>query len=361
MNETTNILVDSATRLFGEKCTSRVVQDAAAGKWPAELWSALEDTGLTAATVSADRGGAGSSFEDALTIVRLAGKFALPLPLSETLLGAWMLSESGLDVPAGPISIAPVFHGERPDLRDEGGWRISGTFECVPWAGDAAHVAVLCEADGRRYVASVPRNNYDVEAGRSLAGEPRDRVVMKDILLGSGFVAPAGPGVDITSFWNRGALMRLVAMEGALDRILQMTVEYCKTRNQFGRPIGKFQAVQQQIAVLAGNVAAASAASAAAIGAAANGTATFEIAAAKARICEAATVVSSIAHQLHGAIGFSQEYDLHLLTRRLWSWRDEFGDETQWWAWLGERVTEIGGDGLWSLLTAEDRGSALRS
>jgi len=362
MNETTKIIADSAARLLGDKCTSRIVQAAAEGQWPGELWNAIEETGLTSASVSAESGGAGIGFDDQLAIVRLAGKFALPLPLTETLLAAWALSESGLEVPSGPLSVAPVFRGEFPELRrDGGGWRISGTFNRVPWGGEARHLAVICEVAGRCHVALVPREKYAVEPGKGLSGEPRDRVLLKNVTLEAKAVAPVGVGVDMTAFWNRGALMRLVAMEGALDRILQMTVEYCKNRNQFGRPIGKFQAVQQQLAVLAGNVAAASAASAAAIAAAAKGPATFEIAAAKARICEAATVVSSIAHQLHGAIGFSQEYDLHHLTRRLWVWRDEFGDETQWWAWLGEIVTSTGGDGLWSLLTAEDRHDAVRS
>ena len=137
--------------------------------------------------------------------------------------------------------------------------------------------------------------------------------------------------------------------------MLELTVAYAKERVQFGRPIGKFQAVQQQIAVLATHVAASRAAVEAAIDAAARGPAFFEIAAAKARVGEAAGIAAGIAHQVHGAIGFTHEHALHRSTRRLWSWRDEFGAEHEWSAWIGNVAARVGGEGLWSFLTAADK------
>jgi alkylation response protein AidB-like acyl-CoA dehydrogenase len=76
------------------------------------------------------------------------------------------------------------------------------------------------------------------------------------------------------------------------------------------------------------------------------------LAAAKIRAGEAAGAVAEIAHQVHGAIGFTEEHSLHYLTRRLWSWRDEFGHEGFWAAELGRRVAEAGPDQLWPLITA---------
>ncbi|HKW54530.1 MAG TPA: acyl-CoA dehydrogenase family protein, partial [Stellaceae bacterium] len=123
---------------------------------------------------------------------------------------------------------------------------------------------------------------------------------------------------------------------------------------QFGRPIAKFQAIQQQLSVLAENVAAAGVVAGAAVEAATGegGDARFAIAVAKSRCGEAAGKVAEIAHQVHGAIGFTHEHRLHHLTRRLWSWRDEFGVESDWSIELGRIAAAKGGDGLWPLMTS---------
>lgn len=131
-------------------------------------------------------------------------------------------------------------------------------------------------------------------------------------------------------------------------------MRHANERVQFGRPIAKFQAVQQQIAVLAANVAAAGAAA----DAAAHDGSRFAIAAAKARIGEAASLACAIAHQVHGAMGFTREHALHRFTTRLWAWREEFGDETYWWDWLGRDAARHGGSGLWPFVTAASTPSA---
>ena len=130
---------------------------------------------------------------------------------------------------------------------------------------------------------------------------------------------------------------------------------------QFGKPIGKFQAVQQNLAQLADEVAAVGAASTAACAAIDLAFSSkeevdslFRIAAAKARASEAAGKASSIAHQAHGAFGFTYEHILHFSTRRLWSWRAEYGSGDFWAEMLGRRVVEIGADQLWVHLTATD-------
>jgi len=131
-----------------------------------------------------------------------------------------------------------------------------------------------------------------------------------------------------------------------------MTVRYAQDRVQFGRPIGKFQAVQQNLAVMAGQAAAAAAAADLAADAFANGMALLPIAAGKARAGEAAGIAAAIAHQVHGAIGFTFEHDLHFYTRRLWSWRDEFGHETAWNRAIGHHMAQAGADALWPTITA---------
>ena len=136
---------------------------------------------------------------------------------------------------------------------------------------------------------------------------------------------------------------------------MDMAVGYAQERVQFGRPISKFQAVQQNLAVLAGQTAAAVAAANLGIEALGKADAereTFLIAVAKTRVGEAATLACEIAHQVHGAIGFTKEYALQLSTRRMWSWRDEFGSDPEWAARVGSYACANGADGLWEMLTA---------
>ncbi len=349
------ILAETAARLFGQHCGRSVVSAAEAGTWPAELWTALVEAGLTLASVAEDKGGTGADLGDVMTILHAGGRASAPVPLAETLLAAWLLSESGLAVPPKPLTVAPVLRGELPTLRrDPGGWRLAGSFRAVPWLRDCAELVVLALHDERCHVALVPVKGLSVAPGANAAGEKRDDVAF-ELTLERQRVAPAGAGIDFDALWRRGALARIAALAGALEQALELTLRYAKEREQFGRPIGKFQAVQQQIAVLAANVAAGCAAADAAIAAAERGSATFEIASAKARIGEAATLVASIAHQVHGAMGFTREHPLHLTTRRLWSWREEFGDESYWWNWLGLTAAKIGGDELWAFLTSRDK------
>ena len=152
----------------------------------------------------------------------------------------------------------------------------------------------------------------------------------------------------------RAALSRVVLAAGAGQAVLELVLRHVQEREQFGRPIAKFQAVQQQLAVMAGQVAAAGAAADAGIEALAHDDPAMEaflIAVAKTRVGDAATLASEIAHQVHGAIGFTKEYSLQLSTRRLWSWRDEFGGDTEWAARVGAFVCARGADALWPTLT----------
>ena len=165
---------------------------------------------------------------------------------------------------------------------------------------------------------------------------------------------PLPNAVLADSVRGAGALLRAAQMAGAMEAALDLATTYANDRVQFGRPIGKFQAVQQQLALLAEEAAAALVAveSAAICLAEQRQSAEFAVGAAKVRAGEAAGTVAEIAHQVHGAIGFTEEHSLHYLTRRLWSWRDEFGDKSYWAAFLGRRIAAAGGAGLWPLITA---------
>lgn len=148
------------------------------------------------------------------------------------------------------------------------------------------------------------------------------------------------------------AFARSAQIAGTLDAALALSVDYVNERQQFGRPLGKFQAVQQSLASFACEAAAANCAAMGAAQALQRGDAEFEIAAAKLRANRAVEVGTTVAHQVHGAIGFTEEYSLHHLTRRLWQWRSDYGNDAHWSRRLGEHVIEAGADAFWPDLTA---------
>jgi len=170
-------------------------------------------------------------------------------------------------------------------------------------------------------------------------------------------VAPAPVGIDPAALMLMGSVIRAVETAGALEAILAMAVAYANERVAFERPIGKFQAVQQNLARLAGEVAAALAVSGSAADAMANADeiddAVFlEAASAKIRCAEAAQEGAAIAHQVFGAIGFTKEHALHRFTLRMLGWRDDFGNESHWAAELGRRVAQRGADEFWPLVAS---------
>jgi acyl-CoA dehydrogenase len=346
MNELQTILADTVTRLFTDRATQHVRESAEKGEWPAALWQAIEEGGLTLPQIPEAQGGGGGTWQDACIVVSAAGRFAVPLPLAETMVGAWLLSEAGLEVPTGPLTIAPVQATEHVSL-DHGasGWRLTGTATRVPWGRAARHVVVA----GDGMIGLVAGGAAEVEADVNLALEPRDTLIWRAAPV---IAAARAERLSPDALRLHGALVRSAQMAGGLEYLLTQTVRYVGERKQFGRPIGSFQAIQHQLALLAGHAAAAGIAAANAFRAADRGAAAFEIAVAKTRTGEAAGLGAGIAHQCHGAIGFTYEHSLHFVTRRLWSWRAEFGAESYWAAEIGRGVAERGADALWSYVTA---------
>jgi acyl-CoA dehydrogenase len=341
------LLGDTVGRLFTDLVTKELIESAERGVWPDKLWRALEEGGLTLPLVPETGGGAGGTWLDAHVVVRAAGQHAAPVPLAETIVASGLLAGAGLPVPLGPLTFAPARAGETLTLA---GSRLRGTVTRVPWGGAAAHVVVLAERDGRPTVALVPRGAGRLTADRNLALEPRDTLAFDDATVLA--AAPAGAGTSAETLLVYGALVRAAQMAGAVESLLQQSVRYATERRQFGRPIGSYQAVQHNLAVLAGHAAAAAIAAERAFAAADAGNLWFHAAAAKIRAGEAAGVAAGLAHGVHGAIGFTYEHSLHFATRRLWSWRAEFGAESRWAAELGRRVTARGADLLWPDLTA---------
>jgi acyl-CoA dehydrogenase len=317
-----------------------------------ELWSSCEQAGIARLTLPEVAGGSGGSLTAAAVVLAAAGTYAARIPLVETdLLAGWLLQAAGIEVPPGPLT-AVVCADLRVEPVANGGAAVSGALRKVPWASTAAGIVVLT---GDRVLSLDPAATTIIH-GVNLAEEPRDDVILENVTLDVSATATA-PARAATEFSLRAALGRSLLLAGAANGALAMAVRYAGERVQFGRPIGRLQAIQQQLALAAAEVAAAAAASGAAArkaeGAGFDDPATaFAVAVAKARCGEAAGQVARIAHQVHGAMGFTREHDLRLVTTRLWAWRDEDGSDAYWNERVGTRVLDVGADGLWPLITA---------
>jgi acyl-CoA dehydrogenase len=344
------MLMDSASRLFQDLCVDEALRRAEQGEWQAAHWQAVEDLGLPLALVDETAGGFGVDPLDALALVRLAGYHALPLPLAETMIANRRLGEAGFEPGAGVTVLSPCAGSPVLTLeRQVHGWRLYGTCRRVPWARHAARLAVLAQHEGRLHLVSVPSGGWKSEADANIAGAPRDTVQI-DADLPARAVRTASH--ERATYAADEAAVRALAMAGALERVLSLTVQYAGERVQFGKPIGKFQVIQQNLALLASQACAAAAAADIAARALVSGGDVLPIAIAKARAGEAASIACGLAHQIHGAIGFTAEHRLHYFTKLLWSCRDEGGGEAYWNRQVGLRVARTGADALWSFLTA---------
>lgn len=323
-----SLLTDAAARLFGDLAEKRSDPFA-------QLWAPVEDAGFPLLLVPEADGGFGGSWTDAFAVLRLAGYHALPLPVGEAIVATWLLNRAGLAPAEGPATIAAQAEGEIA------GDRFTGTLAGIPWGREAG--AVVAILDGR--LIRLNRSDAAIEMRQSLADEPRDALRFT--------AAAATHAACDVELIRLGALIRTAQIAGAMDAALAQSIAYANERVQFGKPIGKFQALQQNLAVFAEEAAAVNCAGQAAFAAAGkyDGAADFEIAAAKLRANMAIGVGTSTAHQVHGAIGFTKEYSLHPLTRRLWSWRSEFGNDSHWSAILGRQVIAAGADAFWPTLT----------
>ena len=356
IRDETRMLLESMTRLFEDKCTKQIVDAAETGVFAQSLWDAVAETGVPLAALPESAGGADAEWSDLYHALRVAGRASAPIPLAETMLAGWAASSCGLETSEGPMTVGPVRGADALTLtRDGNGWRLSGTASRLPYAAHATRVVLIADGPGGEMAVSLDGTGGGaLTKGKNIANEPRDSLTFDNTRLSADAAAPVKGGVSRAALYRRGALARATMMSGALEKAMDLAVTYAQERVQFGRPISKFQAVQQNLAVLAGQTAAAVAAANLGIEGLSGGDPEreeFLIAVAKTRVGEAATLACEIAHQVHGAIGFTKEYALQLSTRRLWSWREEFGGDPEWAAKVGLYAVKRGADNLWPMLT----------
>ncbi|SEQ73488.1 acyl-CoA dehydrogenase family protein [Thalassovita taeanensis] len=338
MNDDTNIsrmLTDQLSRLLEASVDAPLLAKIEKGTAGSALNDAVAELGLDMALVPEDKDGAGLDWSDAAPLFEVLGYYAAPVDLGEQIIAQWALAQAGLPAsdPAPAVALGLA------KLSADGG--LSGTVT-IPWGSADRCVLVeamqddmrvLCLLDAAAMAASVPVSTVG-------------RIPTRRLKLNGAAVQASGP-LGAIGLGDVSALLRAAYIAGALSRALELTLDYCNTRTQFGRTIGKFQAVQQMVAQLASEAAAAKAGTQLGMTAMGSGNAGMQIAIAKQRASAAVAKSAAIAHEVHGAIGVTEEHILHYFTRRLWQWREEAGSEHVWAERLGREVIARGGAAAW--------------
>jgi acyl-CoA dehydrogenase len=269
------------------------------------------------------------------------------------MLAGWLLAQAKIASPDGAMTVAPASPKDRITLNADG--TLSGRARGVPFAKAAGHIAVLASGAGGLSIALVEAGKCRIEAGLNLGGDDNDTVRFDKVAPVT--IKPAPKGFEQTNLMLMGGVARSLQIAGALESMLDISVRYSNERVAFEKKISKFQAVQHNLARLAGESAAALAAATSAADAIANSTSFndevfLEAVSAKIRCSEAAEKGGAIAHQVHGAIGFTSEHILHRYSLRALAWRDDFGSESYWAVELGKLVAARGADELWPLVAS---------
>ena len=320
-----DMFADAARDVLADHCTPQVVRAIEAGGREAgearQLWEQLESTGLADALLSEDEGGAGLGLSQVFGVLEQCGAHVLPVPLGETMAARALLPAQAR--PSGSIALA------RGECQADGSWH------CAMVRGGRVADAVLVQAGQAWRLLAVDG------AGQSPQALSLDRA-----MSWSAAQVQATPQLGLPDALDVRTLQACVIvpqMAGAMGSVLARTLQYANERQQFGRPIGKFQAIQHQLAVMSEHVFAARMAAQLGCSGAGAQPDRLRVATAKARCSEAALAVSEFAHAIHGAIGFTEEYDLQLYTRRLHAWRQTAGSETYWQTVAGEALFEHAG------------------
>lgn len=369
------LIEDSAQKIFSENVSRALLEAAEDGSFSQSLWQLSRDAGFALTPVPEKNGGVGGSWRDAWPVLQAVGQWSVPLPIAETMIAASLLACAGIALPADGEPMTVVESDLKSPLRIEGegkSARLSGAATLVPWARHCRHAVVVIgegTVGSDLTVALVDLKQgaaVQCTANGNVALEPRDDLVFTSALCQR---AGIGGGIGLARpVLQLGALARAAMISGSLQRVLQMTVQYAGERVQFGKPIGKNQAIQQPLASLAGEAGAAQTAARIALDSWADAAdlvargapvpqalstqVAFDIAVAKLRASQAVGLATSVVHQTHGAIGFTYEHMLHFSTRRLWAWRGDYGSASWWAQRLGRAAIAAGKDGFWPALTA---------
>ena len=305
------------------------------------LWDDIEQNGLPRISVKEKFSGYEIPFFSILPLIKTINNYGTPLPLSETILSNYILSESDINPPNGIVTFAT----DTKNIQIKNNL-ISGDFLSVPYLNLSKNLLIIHELNNAKQAILIDEINGEIIHKKNFLAEPRYDIKVKNLNIAE--IKPINYEID---FKFLGAVLRSAQMIGAMEKVLDLSTNYCSERQQFGRALSKFQAIQHQISDMAVELSASSAALSAITDFNLSDKKFNDIAISKIRAGTAAGNIIAISHQVHGAIGFTKEYELSYFTKNLNSWRNDFGNESFWEEFLGKRFLEKNNKNLWEYLT----------
>ncbi len=339
MSEIKDMIVEVVEKIFKHHLSKEVVDLLEEGMWAEDVWQILEENGLLQITSSELAGGAGGDIDDLLSLYPLIGKYAAPIPFVETTMANYMLEQIGLLTSHSKVT----YSIEKQEVIQNGN-TISGTLSNIPWARHVDELVLIVD----NQLVHISLEKASITPQTNLAAEPRDRITLQNAKI-----------IQATTLTldqlNKLILLDTAAknaiISGAIEKANDLTVKYTKEREQFGRPIHRFQLVQQHIAILAGEAVITTTAIENMIAQLLSNDGFSEVGYTRIRLDEAAKVVAASAHQVHAAIGVTHEHSLHHYTRRLWAWRDEGYTVNYWKREIANQLLKTESTDIWTYLT----------
>lgn len=326
MSEMKEMLIEVVEKMLKDHVDKEAVDVLEKGEWGEALWTLLQENGMIDIAVPEAQGGAGGDKADLFAVYDLIGKYAAPIPFIEHTLANVLLNEVGEQAQQTLTTYAII------DV-----WK--NVLPLVPWARYAQQVVVVTP----KKLSVWPLADAHIEQSTNLASEPRDTVTFETT---APTVEIALSDAQYEQLITMATIATVVKSAGAIDKAVDLTVRFSKEREQFGRPIHRFQMVQQHLAQIAGEQAIVRAA-------VENLLFSFnpqEAGYARLRLEDAIRIVAASAHQVHAAIGVTDEHSLNHYTRRLWAWRDEAVKASYWKEALVEKLLASHTD-IWTTLT----------
>src|SRR5437879_8758063 len=233
--ETENIVAETAEKIFADLADAQTINRDKNGAWKAPLWQALTESGLPLSWVPEDCGGSGASLAEGFSVLSAAGRFAIAVPLAETMLAGWLLAQARIKSPEGMMTVAPASPKDRVTLNADG--TLSGRARGVPFAKAARYIAVLASGAGGTSIALVEAASCRIEAGFNLASDASDAVMLTNVAPIA--IKPAPKGFDQNTLMLMGGVARSLQIAGALESMLDISVRYSNERVAFEKKIDR--------------------------------------------------------------------------------------------------------------------------
>jgi 3-oxocholest-4-en-26-oyl-CoA dehydrogenase beta subunit len=357
-----SVIQSTARDLLAARAPGAVESEPAG--YSATLWKEVVELGWPGLAIPVEHDGVGEGFVELCLLVEELGRAQVTMPLLPTAAVCGIAVERFgteaqraewlADIAAGKVmtyALATANGGWSEPGRaitasdEDGGLTLDGPAWFVPYAGAAARLLVVAHrpSDDVPLVAVVDATADGVAAHRLdvVGPDPLYRVDLTNVTVPADRVlGGADNGVVVAeAITSHGAAATCAAMVGGAQAVLDMTVEHAKQREQFGQPIGSFQAVQHHCADMAIDLLTSRYLAYEAIWRLAEGLdAATEVAMAKAAVGDAYQRVVALGHQVHGAIGFTREHDMHRYLRHATAAALAFGDSDFHWGRLGDRL-----------------------